>query len=89
VEKNKAIHDKALHGHAFRNVTVGHLAECLLECHKDCFCVAFQICHETECQLLSSTRFLTPSSLMPLLGCSYYDMIPFRAQVILKFSETV
>ena len=90
VEKSKAIHDKALYDHAFRNLTVGQLAKCMIECYKHCLCVAFQICNETECQLLSNNRFLKPISLMTLMGCSYYDMIPIQTQVSnLQFYKTV
>ena len=37
-------------------------------------CLSFQICHETECQLLSSNQF--QSKLDALIGCTYYDMTP-------------
>lgn len=81
VDKSKALHDKALHDHAFRNITVGLFVECFIGCYKDCLCLAFQICNETECQLLSNNRYRTPILLKTLTGCSYYDMIPFHSKV--------
>lgn len=76
VDLEQAINDKALYGQAFLNLTNTPIVRCFEYCVKHCFCTTFQICHKTDCMLLSSNRFLTPSSLLPMLGCIYYDMKP-------------
>ena len=80
VDLKQAINHKALYGQAFLNLTNTPIVACIGYCVKHCSCTTFQICQKTQCQLLSSNRFLTPSSLRPMLGCIYYDMMP-RKQV--------
>ena len=76
VEKEKALKDSVLYGHAFRNETVKRVVECFFSCLEGCLCMAFQIYNTTVCQLLSSNRFQTPSALSSLPLSIYYDMLP-------------
>ncbi|CAB4033556.1 Versican core [Paramuricea clavata] len=73
---NKALNNKVLSGHAFRNLTMKSIVECFFACLEDCLCMSFQMCENTECQLLSSNQFRSPSTLLAVMGCSYYDMVP-------------
>ncbi|CAB3986032.1 small RNA degrading nuclease 5-like isoform X2 [Paramuricea clavata] len=74
IEVNKALEGKALTGSAFRNLTMKTMMHCFLACLKDCLCISFQMCNETECQLLSSSQF--QSTLDTIKGCTYYNMVP-------------
>ena len=85
IDKTKVVEDKALHGYHYRSHANKTEDECFLNCYKDCFCMAFQICKETECQLLSSNQFQSPSALVLGKGCSYYDMLPDLQQVKLGY----
>ena len=76
VDLQQAVKDKALHGYAFLNLTQTPIINCFTSCVKHCRCTAFQICHNTECQLLSSNRFLSPLVLYRNHGCTYYDLSP-------------
>ena len=79
VELNKALKNKALTDFAFRNLTMKTVIECFLACLEDCLCLSFQMCNETECQLLSSNQF--QSTLVTMTECTYYDMHPTATQV--------
>ena len=79
--------DKILLGYAFRKLTMIAVDECFLSCYEDCFCMAFQVCQNSECQLLSSNRFLSSRALVSLKGCSYYDMLPDLQQVTVKMTN--
>ena len=72
VELNKALKNKAMTNFAFRNLTVKTVIECFFACLEDCLCLSFQMCNETECQLLSSNQF--QSALLTMTECTYYDM---------------
>ena len=80
VDKKEALEGKALYGYAFRNLTVTRTVECFYSCLKDCFCMAFQMCNNTECQLLSSNRFQNPSSMGDLPRCTYYNLLPIQSK---------
>ena len=72
-----ALKEKCLHGHQVRSLMVNHRAsDCFVTCWEHCLCVAFQIVDEIFCQLLSTSRFITPSSLVESPGCVYYDVVP-------------
>ena len=74
--KRNMVKDKALYGHTFLNLTDAPILDCFEYCVKNCLCVAFQICQDTQCQLLSSNRFLTPSTFLTKYGCTYDDISP-------------
>ena len=74
VDLKEAVKNKALHGYAFLNLTQTPIIDCFENCVKNCLCMAFQICQNTECQLLSSNRFLSSASLYQNHGCIYYDL---------------
>ena len=80
IEMNKAMEGKALTGSAFRNLTMKTVVDCFLACLKDCLCISFQMCNETECQLLSSSQF--QSTLDNIIECTYYDMFPSSAKQV-------
>ena len=75
-----------LHGQGIRTVTRATADECFLACVEDCFCMAFQIFHYAVCQLLSTTRFLVPSSLANIPGCIYFDMFPDQKVKNLRYT---
>jgi hypothetical protein len=81
IDKTKALDDKILLGYAFRKLTMKTVDECFFHCYEDCFCMAFQMCQSTECQLLSTNQFQSSSALVTMKGCSYYDMLPDFEQV--------
>lgn len=64
------------HSDVFLNLTETPRVECFYRCSTECHCSAFQMFKETDCQLLSSSRFLKPLQLM--LGYTYYDLIPWE-----------
>ena len=80
VELNKALKNKALTNFAFRNLTMKTVVESFFACLEDCLCLSFQMCNETECQLLSSTQFQSPLDIM--MECTYYDMRPSATQQV-------
>ena len=80
VELNKALKNKAMTNFAFRNLTMKTVVECFLACLDDCLCRSFQMCNETECQLLSSNQF--QSTLVIMTECTYYDMHPTASQQV-------
>ena len=82
VKTGNALEDRVLTGHAFQNLTMKTVMECFLACFENCLCLSFQICHEKECQLLSSNQFL--SKLNILIGCTYYDMTPVPSKQVRK-----
>ena len=70
----RAIKDKVLFGHAFRNLTVINAVECFMFCQQERLCKAFQMCRKNkDCQLLSSNQFQSPSAFVTMIGCTYYD----------------
>jgi hypothetical protein len=77
IEMNKALEGKALTGSAFRNLT---MVDCFLACFEDCLCISFQMCNETDCQLLSSSQF--QPTLDTIMGCTYYDMVPSSSKQV-------
>ena len=81
IDKTKTLDDKILLGYAFRKLTMKTVDECFFHCYEDCFCMAFQMCQSTECQLLSTNQFQSSSALVTMKGCSYYDMLPDFEQV--------
>ena len=81
VEMDKALSNKVLSGHAFRNLTMKSIVECFIACLEDCLCMSFQTCQNTECQLLSSNQFQSPSALVTMMGCSYFDMVPNSVRI--------
>ena len=80
IEMNKALEGKALTGSVFRNLTMKTMVDCFLDCLKDCLCISFQMCNETECQLLSSSQF--QSTMDTIIGCTYYDMVPSSSKQV-------
>ena len=74
VDLNKALKNKAITNFAFRNLSMKTIVECFFACLDDCLCLSFQMCNETECQLLSSNQF--QSTLVTMTECTYYDMHP-------------
>ena len=74
VKIGNALEGRVLTGHAFQNLTMKTVMECFLACFENCLCLSFQMCHEKECQLLSSNQF--QSKLDTLIDCTYYDMTP-------------
>jgi hypothetical protein len=80
IEMNKALEGKALTDFAFRNLTMKTVLDCFLACFEDCLCISFQMCNETECQLLSSSQF--QSTLDTIMGCTYYDMVPSSSKQV-------
>lgn len=81
IDMTKVVEDRALNGYHYRTHSDKTVDECFLNCYEDCFCMAFQICKSTQCQLLSSNQFQSPSALVFVEGCSYYDMLPDLQQV--------
>ena len=70
-----ASNDRCIRGHQVQSSIVNHRAsDCFLACWENCLCIAFQIIDEIYCQLLSTTRLLTP--LLESPQCLYYDVIP-------------
>ena len=63
-----------LHGHEFQSLNVNGVGDCFLACIEDCLCLSFQIHHNTVCQLLSTSRAITPLALVEYPGCLYYDI---------------
>ena len=84
VELNKALKNKAVtNNFAFRNLTTKTVVECFLACLDDCLCRSFQMCNDTDCQLLSSNQF--QSTLVTMTECTYYDMHPTASQQMRTF----
>ena len=72
---NLVLHHHCLRGHEVRSFTVSEAVECFLACLEDCLCMAFQMVEKNVCELLSSTREMTPSSLVKRPNCFYYDFV--------------
>ena len=64
----------------FLNLTQTPLVGCFFRCSSDCRCGAFQMFKDTECQLLSSSRFEMMLQHMP--GYTYYDMVPRKVRIV-------
>ena len=64
----------------FLNLTQTPLVGCFSRCSSDCRCGAFQMFKDTECQLLSSSRFEMMLQHMP--GYTYYDMVPRKVRIV-------
>jgi hypothetical protein len=79
IDKTKALENKILLGYAFRKLAMKTVDECFFHCYEDCF--SFEMCQSKECQLLSTNQFQSPSALVTMKGCSYYDMLPDLEQV--------
>ena len=82
---NLVLNGKCLRGHAIRSFVVDEVVDCFHACIEDCFCLAFQVIHETLCELLSTTRLMTSSSLEGRAGCLYFDVMVR----MLKFLGTI
>ena len=89
VDLQLAVKEKALYGHTFLNLTQTPILHCFEHCVKHCLCMAFHICENTECQLLSSSRFLFPSALRRKRGCDYYDLLTRQPTQVRKLTGEV
>ena len=79
---NLAYNDQCLDGYEVRSLSMSEAVDCFLACIEDCLCLAFQI-HGNICELLSTTKLMTPSALFAIPSCSNYDVVVRIGQSLL------
>ncbi|KAL9960203.1 hypothetical protein ACROYT_G033625 [Oculina patagonica] len=68
----------ALIGHVFANVSVAGALNCYQICQPNCRCISFNFLtnvNQENCQLNEENRHLKPSTLVPIKGSQYYDLV--------------
>ena len=75
LDKTNVLQNEVLDGFAFQNLTNSTTDKCFLSCVENCRCMAFQVCSEIECRLLSSNKHQNPFSMVKNQDCAYYDIV--------------
>ena len=66
--------NKVLDGHCIiSNATTTRIGQCLQLCLANCLCKSFQLCHQTECHLCSSNKYLHPAAMKYNENCSTFN----------------